>query len=52
MEEAVSRNIEACMELALQTRSSYGPNGFYFLNILLVGINVQLFFMVFSPFLF
>nr|CAD2134759.1 unnamed protein product [Meloidogyne enterolobii] len=27
MEEAVSRNIEACMELALQTRSSYGPNG-------------------------
>ncbi|KAF7634413.1 hypothetical protein Mgra_00006167 [Meloidogyne graminicola] len=27
MEEAVSRNIEACMELALQTRSSFGPNG-------------------------
>jgi T-complex protein 1 subunit theta len=27
MEEAVARNIEACTELALQTRSSYGPNG-------------------------
>ena len=31
MEEAVSRNIEACMELALQTRSSYGPNGIFIL---------------------
>ncbi|KAL3077341.1 hypothetical protein niasHS_013330 [Heterodera schachtii] len=27
LEEAVKRNIEACMQLALQTRSAYGPNG-------------------------
>uniref|UniRef100_A0A183C7C6 T-complex protein 1 subunit theta n=1 Tax=Globodera pallida TaxID=36090 RepID=A0A183C7C6_GLOPA len=27
LEEAVKRNIEACVQLALQTRSAYGPNG-------------------------
>lgn len=27
MDEAVKRNIEACIELSSQTRSAYGPNG-------------------------
>lgn len=32
MDEAVKRNIEACMELSDQVRSAYGPNGkkFYY----------------------
>lgn len=27
VEEAVQRNIEACVELATQIRSAFGPNG-------------------------
>jgi hypothetical protein len=30
IEEAVQRNIEACVELAQTVRSCYGPNGLYF----------------------
>jgi hypothetical protein len=29
MDEAVKRNIEACVELSSQTRSAYGPNGIF-----------------------
>ncbi len=30
IEEAVQRNIEACVELSTQIRSAYGPNGLFF----------------------